>query len=421
MSRINQYVVATATFSVALGIGFVMQNGDALAARFSDAPSAAAVPEPQQVAMTVPAAVARPAPREGTAAWMVRQKIDTGVTEAILAAAAARSAEASSAPAEIVPAVVTEAPAVTEMPAEPEIVLAAASAAEDAAPVMVAPEMQIDTAPATALTGVDPVMPEVTEAPVLQAALETDAVPELPGLPEAVPAPEAAAPSCDVTLTAVAMPAALVDLSLSAPCSPSARAAIHHQGMTFTIVTDDTGAARATVPALAEGAVFMADLGDGGGAVAAVTVPDLAGFDRAVLQWQGAVGPEIHALEFGARYGEPGHVWHGAPRTADVALAGSGGFLMRLGDGLGLNPHMAEVYTFPSGTTQQSGEVAFTVETPVTDATCGQDLTAQTIQVSPGAEPFAFDLTMAVPDCQFTGEILVLRDMILDLTVVAAR
>jgi hypothetical protein len=257
---------------------------------------------------------------------------------------------------------------------------------------------------------------------VLEAALETDAVPDVPApMPEAVPEVASEAPACEVTLTAVAMPTALVGLTLDAPCSPSARVAIHHQGMTFTIVTDDAGQARATVPALAEGAVFMADLGEGGGAVAAVTVPDLAGFDRAVLQWQGTVGPEIHALEFGAGYGEPGHVWHGAPREADVALAGTGGFLMRLGDGLGLNPHMAEVYTFPSGMTQQSGMVQFTVEAPVTEATCGRDLTAQTIQVSPGAEPFAFDLTMAVPDCEFTGEILVLRDMILDLTVVAAR
>jgi hypothetical protein len=174
-----------------------------------------------------------------------------------------------------------------------------------------------------------------------------------------------------------------------------------------------------TVPALAEGAVFMADLGDAGGAVAAATVTDVNDFDRAVLQWQGDVGPEIHALEFGARYGEPGHVWHGAPGAADLAIAGTGGFLMRLGDGLGLNPQMAEVYTFPSATTQQSGQVAFTIETPVTDATCGRDLAAQTIQVSPGAEPFAFDLTMAVPGCDFVGEILVLKDMIYDLTLAA--
>jgi hypothetical protein len=400
MSRINQYVVATATFSVALGIGFVMQNGDALAARFSEAPSTA-MPDVQQVAVVAPAVV-RPAPREGTAAWMVRQKIDTGVTEAILAAAAARAA---------VPETVAP---------EAEVVLAAATKVEEAAPVMTAPAMEI--APVAAMGAVDPVVPMLPEAPVLQAALETDAVPDVPApMPEAVPEAVSEAPSCEVTLTAVAMPAALVDLTLDAPCSPSARAAIHHQGMTFTIVTDDAGQARTTVPALAEGAVFMADLGDAGGAVAAVTVPELAGFDRAVLQWQGTVGPEIHALEFGAGYGEPGHVWHGAPRGPDVALAGTGGFLMRLGDGLGLNPHMAEVYTFPSGTTQQSGMVQFTVETPVTEATCGRDLTAQTIQVSPGAEPFAFDLTMAVPDCEFTGEILVLRDMILDLTVVAAR
>ena len=69
--------------------------------------------------------------------------------------------------------------------------------------------------------------------------------------------------------------------------------------------------------------------------------------------------------------------------------------------------------------TRQSGDVAFTVEAAVTEGTCGRDLAAQTIQVSPGAEPFAFDLTLAMPDCAFIGEILVMRDMILDLAVAA--
>jgi hypothetical protein len=394
MSRINQYVVAMGTFSVALGIGFVMQNGDALAARFTDTPSTA------MPATVLPAlqASARPAPREGTAAWMVRQRIDAGVTDDILAAAAARAAtgEVGDAMTLTIDPVVEAAATAEVMPALPEI-------APMDAPLPVA--LGLDEAVTSGVSA---------EAPVLEAALDTDVVP-------AVPAPEALspAPDCGVTLEATVLPVALVELALSAPCSPSARATIHHNGMIFTVVTDAAGAARVTVPALAEGAVFMADLGDAGGAVAAATVTDVNDFDRAVLQWQGDVGPEIHALEFGARYGEPGHVWHGAPGAADLAIAGTGGFLMRLGDGLGLNPQMAEVYTFPSATTQQSGQVAFTIETPVTDATCGRDLAAQTIQVSPGAEPFAFDLTMAVPGCDFVGEILVLKDMIYDLTLAA--
>lgn len=405
MSRINQYVVATATFSVALGIGFVMQNGDALAARFADTPTTAT---PATALSTEAAPVlVRPAPREGTAAWLVRQRIDTGVTAAILAAAGSRDATDRPAMISVVP-----------VPAEADIVLAAAATpAEEAAPALDLPDTSLPVVSASLASAPDLVLPAMPSEPLVEAALGSDAVPDTPG-PDTMEG-LMPGPACQVALAAEILPAALVDLTLQAPCSPSARATIHHQGMIFTVITDDAGEARMTVPALAEGAVFMADLGEGGGAVAVVTVPDLAGYDRAVLQWQGEVGPEIHALEFGASYGEGGHVWHGAPRAADVAIVGTGGFLMRLGDGAGLNPHMAEVYTFPSGATRQSGDVAFTVEAPVTAATCGRDLAAQTIQVSPGAEPFSFDLVLAIPDCDFVGEILVLKDMILDLTVAA--
>lgn len=393
MSRVRQLAVAGATFSVALGIGFVMQNGDALAARFAETPQPALPVNQMETAMPAALVVTPQAPREGSAAWMVRQRIEAGITDEMRAGVA--RAEVPVAEAAPVLASLTD-PVAAPVLSSPAMVPVVAAAA----PVAVLPEI----AP-----------PEIAP-PVLQAALEAD---PMPVAPLAAPEVAIAEPECGVTLGAQAMPAALVDLTLSAPCAPSAQARIHHQGMVFTVATDAAGEARVTVPALAEAAVFMADLGPDGGAVAVVTVGDLADYDRAVLQWQGTVGPEIHALEFGAGYGEPGHVWHGAPRAADVALAGEGGFLMRLGDGAGVNPQMAEVYTFPSAGTRLSGQVAFTVETPVTAETCGRDLVAQTIQVSPGAEPFAFDLTLAVPECDFTGEILVLRDMILDLTVAA--
>jgi hypothetical protein len=369
-----------ATFSVALGIGFVMQNGDALASRFSETPMPVV---PKVADAVVPAAVVAPQPtlRDGAAAVMVRQRINAGITDAMRMA-------------------VVTAPAAVAA-AGPEIVIQ--PPAEAPAPVSFVPDVTAEV--------VRPADP-----PILQAALDADEVPPVP-----LPGPLMLEPTCEVALQAEVLPAALVALSLESPCTPMAQVTIHHQGMQFSVVTDDAGEARLVVPALAEGAVFMVDAGDTGGAVAVVTVPELADYDRAVLQWQGSVGPEIHALEFGAGYGEPGHVWHGAPGSTDAALEGSGGFLMRLGDGAGLNPKMAEVYTYPSAGSRNQGLVAFSVETPVTEETCGRDLAAQTIQVSPGAEPFAFDLTMAVPGCEFTGELLILRDVLLDLTLVAQR
>lgn len=362
MSRIRQYFVATGTFAVALGIGFVMQNGDALAARFSDTAT-------------------QPVWAEGMIRPMAR-------------------------PATLIPADMTV--ETVSLTLVPDVV----------APALVLPEIPVPEVMSLAQSTAPESGATLSQSPVLLAAVtQSDLLPELePDISQSPVLPE---PDCAVTLDAIAAPAAMVDLVLTAVCSPQATAMIHHQGMTFSFTTDDAGLARAAVPALAESAVFIADLGNGEGAVAVTTLPDFPLFDRVVLQWQGAVGPEIHALEFGASYGEAGHVWHGAAQSPDMAIAGTGGFLVQLGDGQGLNPFKAEVYTYPSGNSQQSGQVSFSIETPVTEVNCGTEVAAQTIQASPGADLFALDLSMAIPACESVGEILVLKNMLLDLTLAA--
>jgi hypothetical protein len=365
MSRIRQYFVATGTFAVALGIGFVMQNGDALAARFSDT-----------------------------------------ATEPALAQVTLGSVRPMARPATLMPVEMTVEP--VSLTLAPDVV----------APALISPEIPVpevtSLVEATDAVSAGP----LSQSPVVLAAVTpSDMLPELgPDMSQSPVLPE---PDCTVTLDAAASPAAMVDLVLTAACSPLATAMIHHQGMTFSITTDDAGLARVAVPALSESAVIIADLGNGEGAVAVTTVPDFAQFDRVVLQWQGSAGPEIHALEFGASYGEAGHVWHGAAQSADMAIAGTGGFLVQLGDGQGLNPFRAEVYTYPSGNSRQSGQVSFSIETPVTEAICGTEMAAQTIQASPGADLFALDLSMAIPACESVGEILVLKNMLLDLTLAA--
>jgi hypothetical protein len=220
-----------------------------------------------------------------------------------------------------------------------------------------------------------------------------------------------------VALSAEAGPAALVELTLSAPCAPLAQVTLHHQGMMVSAMTDAEGRLTTTLPALGPNAVFIAELAGGEGAVAVVPVPDLADYDRAVLQWQGADGLMIHAREFGADYGSPGHVWHGAPRDAAAALAGEGGFLMRLGDTRVQNPLMAEVYTYPTGISRRSGAVALTVEAEITAANCGSDIAAQSLQIVPGQPVRVLDLTMTVPGCDALGQFLVLEGVLQDIAL----
>lgn len=342
MSRIRKYLVAATTFSIAMAIGFVMQNGDALAFRMvaEDKPTRTVTPPMQY-------------PRQAS------------VTSV--------------------------------MPALPGI-------ANDTSPAAARPEMKGQ-----------PELPDpVTELAAVQLNAPDD---EDGGAAAPASGPALTGRECAPELNAELAEAATVSLEFEAPCAANSVTTIHHQGMIFTVVTDEAGRAEFAAPALARNAVFIAELPNGAGAAAIVTVPDLDDFDRAVLQWQGDTGLQIHALEFGADYDDEGHVWSASARGTDAALAGNGGFLMKLGaEGID-NAFHAEVYTFPTGTVSQTGQVDLSVEAEVLPTTCGREISAQTIQVSSGLPADSLDLTMTLPACGSVGEFLVLKNMLESLTI----
>lgn len=347
MARGRQILVAGGTFSVALGIGFVMQNGDALAGYFS--------PEDTQ---------------HSIAAQPLATPDDTGAGVIVADGAGIASEQDAGLQEALATPMAEDAPATT-------MTLAAVDAVLDDLPMLDVPAM---------------------EMPVFDPAEMTDEVATL---------------QCDAAMSATTGAGGMVQLVLDAPCAPDAAVVIHHQGMMFTILTDMAGQATVTVPALAEVSVFVAAFNDGSGAAATAMVPDLAAIDRAVLQWQGEEGLQLHAFEFGANYGDAGHVWAGAPREASAGA--DGGFLIRLGDPAAVNPLIAEVYSFPSGQSPRGGAISLSVEAEVTEANCGREIAAQSLQIAPGEAPSALDLTMTMPGCDALGEFLVLHGMLHDL------
>ena len=260
------------------------------------------------------------------------------------------------------------------------------------------------------IEGETPATPE----PVELAALETD---------DTLPAPqvEAATPAlvCEITATGEAASSAMVEFDLTAPCLPNERFVVHHNGMMFSAATDDAGSAKMMVPALSQTAVIIAEFANGEGAVAMTEVPSIAFYDRVVLQWSGDAGFQLHAREFGAGYGEDGHVWSGAARDAATAALGDGGFVTRLGMADGLTARMAEVYTFPTATTTQTGDIALSVEAEITTANCGTDVDAQALELSLDGTIRTQELTLSVAGCDAIGDFLVLNNLVNDLKIAA--
>lgn len=255
--------------------------------------------------------------------------------------------------------------------------------------------------------GVD--MPSAVTGVQRTAAQATDMPPAPDDLPEAE--------GCDAIATATPVAGALVNLSLEAPCAPNERLTVHHNGMMFSETTDNDGALFVTVPALTEQAVFIMAFSNGDGAVAQATVNDIATYDRVVLQWRGDSGFELHAREFGADYGDAGHIWSGAQQDLVALTTGDSGVTLRLGDTALAEPLMAEVYSFPSGVSKQSGTVDLSVEAEVTAHNCGVEIEAQSLEMLAGGRMKSQDLSLSVPQCDAIGSFLVLNNLVSDLKV----
>lgn len=250
--------------------------------------------------------------------------------------------------------------------------------------------------------------PDITTSAAPQTTLE---VPE-------VPAP-VLEPVCEMNANARPVAAAMVNLTLDAACLPNQRLTIHHNGMIFTEKTSETGQVDITVPALSTDAEFVMAFSNGEGVVAQTRVEDMVDFNRVVVQWRGKSGFEIHAREYGADYGEIGHIWRGAPGDIANAITGQGGFISRMGDMYSVEPLLAEVYSFPAAAAAHAGEVILSVETEVSSANCGVEIEAQSIQVSPNSDTKTQSLTMTVPECDAIGDFLVLNNLLQDLKVAA--
>lgn len=312
-------------------------------------------------------------------------------------------------------------PAVPQLPSGPAEISEAAPAnlAFDAAPgaAPAAPEpplLALSMAPDTppdALPELFPAMPRMALARVNGAYAGQD---EAIVLAEA---PAQADDSCTPELVLAVAPGAMIDLAFDAPCHPGARVLLRHEGLAFTVHTSETGALDLSVPAMAQEASVTLAIRGGPSAEAEIRVPELAGFERVAVQWQGEDSFQLHAYEFGARFGEEGHVSARAPGAIEDALEGAGGFLLRLGDGRGDWPLLAEVYSFPVEQAGREGVVRFDVEAAVTQRTCGRDMLGEALHMRPGAPTEVIEITLAMPECDTPDGFLVLNNLLPDMRI----
>jgi len=223
--------------------------------------------------------------------------------------------------------------------------------------------------------------------------------------------------TCGPILSASVDDAAMVSLTLTAPCRADQTVRIRHGDLEFSDRLNQFGTITVAIPALATQASFAVTFEDGVQVDTAVEVPMADEIDRVALVFQGNAGFQIHALEFGAEYDQAGHVWVGAARGPVEAMRNGGGYLTVLGDARLPDGVRAEVYTFPGVAGDKSGVVRLSVEAEVTASNCDTEVAGQTIERTTGGDTKTVALTVSIPDCAAIGEFLVLKNLLRDLKI----
>ncbi|MFM7444918.1 MAG: hypothetical protein ACKO2N_13605 [Tabrizicola sp.] len=216
---------------------------------------------------------------------------------------------------------------------------------------------------------------------------------------------------CKIDLGLSAGTQAMISVTLTAPCRAGERVVLRHAGLAIAEVVAKDGTLILDLPALsAEGEVSVL-FPDAETAVGKVAIPDLASVKRFGVQWMADDAFQLHILEAGADYGQPGDVWTDAP------VSPNGGYLVALGNPELTLPMMANVYTWPADSSIAADVM---LEAEVTEKTCGRELLGEALALEAGSVDIT-ELTLAMPGCDALGDILVLKNPGQDVTLSASN
>jgi hypothetical protein len=228
-------------------------------------------------------------------------------------------------------------------------------------------------------------------------------LPDLRGItPVAAAGKPAASDACTPSLTLSAGAGAMIDVALAAPCNAGERIVLRHAGISFTAQTSPDGRLALSLPALESEALVAVYFEGSAVALATVEVPQAAQLTRFALQVPYPLQVILKETQV-----DTGH----------SGLAPRSGRIVTLGSDAVFQPMLAQVYTFPG---LDLGSAHLSAEIRVTDQTCSRSFLAET-RISQGGAVTAGTLPVRLPICSGSDGIMVLKNLVPDLTLAAPK
>lgn len=211
---------------------------------------------------------------------------------------------------------------------------------------------------------------------------------------------------CQPQMELSAMPGAMIQMALSAPCNRNERIIVRHSGLSFTSRIESSGGARILLPALKTEALVAVYMADAHLVLGTVAVPDAASYTRYAVAWEWPTELELRATD-----GEKVLVGTAA------SFGGEAQRVISLGTADVQSPVMANVYsTFGP----DLGMVDLTGELRITPASCGRTLRLETVYSADG-QVSVQEQDVAVPLCGTAGDILLLKNLGADPKLAALK
>lgn len=235
-----------------------------------------------------------------------------------------------------------------------------------------------------------------------------DGLPALSGItPVAATIVDPAIARCALSLDLSAAPSAMIDLALTAPCNRGERVVIRHAGLSFTALTSPDGTLRLQLPALEPEALVAAYFDSSQIALAKVDVADATDHIRFAVQMPYSAQFALRAEGLGQA-----HVGSSLRASDNASLR-----VLSVGDATVAQPLLAQVYSYGAA---DPAPANVTVEIKITADTCGRTLPAETL-LARGGKVTLTKLSVAVPLCGTSGHILVLKNLLSDMTLAVPR
>lgn len=204
--------------------------------------------------------------------------------------------------------------------------------------------------------------------PAAAASPAPEAAPLQALLPESLLRRVDAAACAEPAVILTPQPGAQTRIAVESPCRGGEDFSIRYAGMEFIRHFDASGRAELVLDCLGgPNDMAMFTFQRAAPVIRPFLCQDLGQVTKIAVVWQGAVNLDLHAFEYAAGFGEPGHVWAGAPSSPAQAHEAAmkdrrgHGFMSMLDDGRGKGSHV-EAYTFIHVATQTSGLISTAID-----------------------------------------------------------